>query len=115
MSGVRESFSLRERKVFVAGHTGMAGAAIVRRLARERCEVLTAARGVADLRRRRQEETQRLLDRLHYSRTVCAFVDKTAQLDAMDRESLRMVFKDETRSQIPLPLPALRPGRRQAN
>ena len=28
----------------------------------------------------------------------------------MDRESLRMVFKDETRSQIPLPLPALRPG-----
>jgi GDP-L-fucose synthase len=62
MSDAREPFSLRDRKVFVAGHTGMAGAAIVRRLARERCSVLTATRAAADLRR--QEEAERLLDRL---------------------------------------------------
>ena len=70
MSGVREPFSLEGRKVFVAGHTGMAGAAIVRRLAREGCEVLTAAREVADLRR--QQETERLLDRLRPDVVVIA-------------------------------------------
>ena len=70
MSGVREPFSLEGRKVFVAGHTGMAGAAIVRRLARDGCEVLIAAREVADLRR--QEETERLLDRLRPDVVVIA-------------------------------------------
>ena len=66
MSGVLEPFSLEGRKVFVTGHTGMAGAAIVRRLAREKCEVLTAAREVADLRR------QDLLDRLRPDVVVIA-------------------------------------------
>jgi NAD(P)-dependent dehydrogenase (short-subunit alcohol dehydrogenase family) len=35
-------FSLSGKRVFVAGHRGMVGSAIVRRLARERCEILTA-------------------------------------------------------------------------
>jgi GDP-L-fucose synthase len=48
----------------------MAGAAIARRLAREGCEVLTAAREVADLRR--QQETERLLDRLRPDVVVIA-------------------------------------------
>jgi GDP-L-fucose synthase len=65
-----EPFSLRNRKVFVAGHTGMAGAALVRRLPREGCEVLTATRSAADLRR--QEQTERLLDQLRPDIVVIA-------------------------------------------
>jgi GDP-L-fucose synthase len=44
-------FSLGGRRVFVAGHRGMVGSAIVRRLAREDCEILTASRAELDLRR----------------------------------------------------------------
>jgi len=32
-------FELRGKRVYVAGHAGMVGAAIVRRLERERCEI----------------------------------------------------------------------------
>jgi GDP-L-fucose synthase len=49
-------FPLAGRRVFVAGHRGMVGSALLRRLARERCEILTAARSELDLRR--QSETQ---------------------------------------------------------
>ncbi len=42
-------FDLRGRRVFVAGHTGMAGAAIMRRLASEGCELLRAGRDELDL------------------------------------------------------------------
>jgi GDP-L-fucose synthase len=42
-------FSLANKKVWVAGHGGMAGAAIVRRLASEQCEVITATRSELDL------------------------------------------------------------------
>jgi GDP-L-fucose synthase len=44
-------FELRGRRVFVAGHRGMVGAAIARRLAVESCEVLTADRARLDLTR----------------------------------------------------------------
>jgi GDP-L-fucose synthase len=44
-------FSLAGRRVFVAGHRGMVGSAIVRRLASEDCEVLTATRQQLDLGR----------------------------------------------------------------
>jgi GDP-L-fucose synthase len=46
----RHPFELRGKKVFVAGHRGMVGAALVRRLAREDVELLTAGRGELDLR-----------------------------------------------------------------
>ena len=42
-------YSLRAKRVYVAGHGGMAGSALVRRLASEGCEILTAPRTV-DLR-----------------------------------------------------------------
>lgn len=45
-----EPFVLRNSRVYVAGHRGMVGSAIVRRLARENCEVLTAPRDELDLR-----------------------------------------------------------------
>jgi GDP-L-fucose synthase len=43
-------FPLGGKRVWVAGHRGMVGAAIVRRLARAGCELLTAGRGELDLR-----------------------------------------------------------------
>jgi GDP-L-fucose synthase len=43
-------FDLRGKRVFVAGHRGMAGSAIVRRLASEDCEIVTAPRDAVDLR-----------------------------------------------------------------
>ncbi len=44
------SYSLEGKRVYVAGHRGMVGSAIARRLASERCEILTASRAEADLR-----------------------------------------------------------------
>ncbi|MGQ9368801.1 GDP-L-fucose synthase [Azospirillum sp. ST 5-10] len=44
-------FSLAGRRVWVAGHRGMVGSAIVRRLEREDCTVLTVGRDRVDLRR----------------------------------------------------------------
>src|SRR5216683_3119732 len=52
-------FDLTGRRVFVAGHRGMVGAALVRRLKSERCEVLTADRRTLDLAR--QADTQEWL------------------------------------------------------
>jgi GDP-L-fucose synthase len=43
-------FPLKGRRVFVAGHRGMVGSALVRRLAQEDCELLTVARDIVDLR-----------------------------------------------------------------
>jgi len=45
------SFELAGRRVWVAGHRGMAGAAIVRRLARENCDLVTVTRSELDLLR----------------------------------------------------------------
>jgi len=44
-------FELRGTRVYVAGHAGMAGAAIVRRLEREQCKIIAATRADLDLRR----------------------------------------------------------------
>jgi GDP-L-fucose synthase len=43
-------FPLKGKRVWVAGHRGMVGSALVRRLAVEGCEVITASRQVMDLR-----------------------------------------------------------------
>src|SRR5205807_10589447 len=42
-------FDLKGKRVFVAGHKGMAGSAIIRRLASEDCEVVFVDREAADL------------------------------------------------------------------
>lgn len=47
-------FPLTGRRVWVAGHRGMVGSALVRRLAAETCEILTAERETVDLRRQDQ-------------------------------------------------------------
>ena len=50
------AFSLDGKRVWVAGHRGMAGSAIVRRLEREPCEILTVGRESVDLRRQAEVE-----------------------------------------------------------
>ena len=45
------SFDLSGKRVFVAGHTGMVGGAIVRRLKSEDCEIVTVSSKDLDLRR----------------------------------------------------------------
>lgn len=49
-------FDLTGRRVFVAGHRGMVGSAIVRRLAREPVTLLTATRAECDLTRQAEVE-----------------------------------------------------------
>ncbi len=49
------------KRIWVAGHRGMVGSALVRRLERERCELLTATREECDLGR--QDEVERWMDR----------------------------------------------------
>lgn len=43
-------FDFKGKRIFVAGHSGMVGSAIVKRLGTERCELLTAHRTELDLR-----------------------------------------------------------------
>src|SRR5258708_23934700 len=62
MNESRVRYSITGKRVFVAGHKGMVGSALLRRLARENCTILTATSSEADLRR--QSETESLFARL---------------------------------------------------
>ena len=44
------AFELKGKTVFVAGHRGMVGSALMRRLAREEADLLTVSRSEVDLR-----------------------------------------------------------------
>jgi GDP-L-fucose synthase len=52
-----EPFQLKGKRVWVAGHRGMAGSAIVRRLSAVHCDILIASRDEVDLRRQADVET----------------------------------------------------------
>jgi GDP-L-fucose synthase len=58
-SPATSAFELTGKRVFVTGHRGMAGSAIVRRLGQEDCEILVAERSDLDLTR--QDQTERYL------------------------------------------------------
>ena len=61
--GVAETiYPLEGRRIWVAGHRGMVGQAVVRRLATEGCEVVAAGRDEVDLRR--QGEVEAWVDRV---------------------------------------------------
>lgn len=49
-------YDLIGKRIWVAGHRGMVGGAVVRRLASEGCEVITAGRDVVDLTRQAEVE-----------------------------------------------------------
>ena len=48
----RECYALRNKRVWVAGHRGLVGSALVRRLESEDCEIITVVRSDCDLRDR---------------------------------------------------------------
>lgn len=50
------TYDLNGKRVWVAGHRGMVGSAVVRRLASEGCEVITAGRDIVDLMRQSEVE-----------------------------------------------------------
>ena len=50
------AYDLRGKRIWVAGHKGMVGSAVVRRLSREGCTVITADRSTVDLKRQEQVE-----------------------------------------------------------
>ena len=51
-----DNFDLTGKRIWVAGHRGMVGSALVRRLHREPCEILTVASAELDLRRQSATE-----------------------------------------------------------
>ena len=57
MSCHAKIFELTGKRVYVAGHRGMVGSAIVRRLAKYQCDVIIADRDTVDLER--QDQTER--------------------------------------------------------
>src|SRR5262249_35211707 len=63
-------FDLAGKRVYVAGHRGMVGGAIVRRLESEKCEIVTADRRTLDLTR--QADTEAWLDRIRPDVVVVA-------------------------------------------
>ncbi len=56
MASTPHPFSLADKRVWVAGHRGMAGSAIVRRLRHEECDILTVGREQVDLCRQADVE-----------------------------------------------------------
>src|SRR4051794_28681434 len=70
MSLASPQFELSGKTVFVAGHKGMVGSAIVRRLSEEQCRVLTIERRDLDLTR--QEPTERYVASLRPNVVIVA-------------------------------------------
>lgn len=63
-------FELNGKRIWVAGHRGMVGSAVVRRLGSENCEVITAGREKVDLKR--QTEVEAFLRDVHPDAVVMA-------------------------------------------
>ncbi|WP_454918619.1 GDP-L-fucose synthase [Xanthobacter sediminis] len=63
-------YDLKGKRIFVAGHRGMVGSAVVRRLASEDCEVVTAGRELVDLKR--QADVEAFLTRVQPNAVVMA-------------------------------------------
>ncbi|MEO1610325.1 MAG: GDP-L-fucose synthase [Pseudomonadota bacterium] len=51
MAEIADNFQLSGKRIFVAGHRGLVGSALVRRLQSENCEIITAGKSELDLRR----------------------------------------------------------------
>jgi len=58
-------YRLEGKRVFIAGHHGMVGSALTRRLEREDCEILTVGRDRVDLRRQSETEDWFAANRPH--------------------------------------------------
>jgi GDP-L-fucose synthase len=63
-------YDLTGKRVWIAGHRGMVGSALARRLASEKCEVLTVARANLDLRR--QADVERWMEQARPDAVIIA-------------------------------------------
>ena len=70
-------FSLKGKRIWVAGHRGMVGAAVARRLASQDCVILTAGRETIDLRRQAETEPSHR-GRLHIQTSKSSYVSRFA-------------------------------------
>ena len=84
-------FSLAGKKVYVAGHRGMVGSAIVRRLACEGCAILTAGRAELDLAR--QDQVERWFD-AHRPDAVFLAAAKVGGILANDRYPADFLYEN---------------------
>jgi GDP-L-fucose synthase len=84
-------FQLAGKRIFVAGHRGMVGSAIVRRLARSSCAVLTAGRDQVDLVK--QECTERFLADLR-PQVVIVAAAKVGGIDANIKFPAEFIYEN---------------------
>ena len=81
MTSSNPEFQLAGKRVWVAGHAGMVGSAVMRRLASENCHLLTATRDELDLRR--QVEVERWMS-VHKPEVVIIAAAKVGGILAND-------------------------------
>ena len=86
-------YDLRGKRVFVAGHRGMVGSAVVKRLAAEDCEALIAPRDSVDLER--QADVERFLETERPHAVVMAAA-KVGGILANDREPVDFLQRNLT-------------------
>ena len=67
---LEKPLSLAGKKIFVAGHRGLVGSAIIRRLQNEACEIITATRDELDLRE--QEKVRAWMQRIQPDMAILA-------------------------------------------
>jgi GDP-L-fucose synthase len=67
---IQVPFEIRGRRVFVAGHRGMVGSALIRRLSSEDCEILTTGERRVDLTR--QDDTEACIRALQPDAVIMA-------------------------------------------
>lgn len=84
-------FDLAGRSVWVAGHRGMVGSAVVRRLAQENCRVITAGRDDVDLLR--QSEVEAFLDQSRPDAIVLAAA-RVGGILANDRAPAQFLYEN---------------------
>ena len=86
-------YDLQGKRVFVAGHRGMVGSAVVKRLAAENCTVLTAPRDTVNLER--QADVERFFTAERPQAVVMAAA-KVGGILANDREPVEFLQRNLT-------------------
>lgn len=84
-------YSLAGKRVFVAGHRGMIGSALVRRLMQERCTILTAERDELDLER--QDAVERWMEQARPDVVIIAAA-KVGGILANDRYPVDFLYRN---------------------
>jgi GDP-L-fucose synthase len=84
-------YPLEGKRIWIAGHRGMVGSALVRRLEKENCEILTAGRSELDLTR--QDQTEAWLGRERPDIAVIAAA-KVGGILANDSEPASFLYEN---------------------